>query len=95
MGIGISLVIGAIGAVLRYAVTGPVSQHGFDIHTGGTILMVVGALGLVVSLLFWSSFAPFGRNNRSSSRSVEVVTDNGEEQDRRRTVRETRDQAAR
>ena len=92
MGIGISIVIGAIGAVLRYAVTGPVSQHGFNVHTGGIILMVVGAVGLLLSLLFWSSFAPFGRNNRSASRSEEIVTKNGHETGR--VVRETRDHVA-
>ena len=93
MGIGISIVIGAIGAVLRYAVTGPAAQHGFNVHTGGVILMVVGAVGLLLSLLFWSSFAPFGRNNRSVGRSEEIVTENGHETGRR-VVRETRDHAA-
>lgn len=92
MGIGISIVIGAVGAVLRYAVTGPVAQHGFNIHTGGVILMVVGGVGLLLSLLFWSSFAPFGRNNRSTSRSEEIVTENGQETGRK--VRETRDHIA-
>ena len=92
MGIGISILIGAVGAVLRYAVTGPTSQHGFNIHTGGVILMVVGAVGLLLSLLFWSSFAPFGRNNRSASRSEEIVTEDGRETGR--VVRETRDRAA-
>ena len=92
MGIGISILIGAVGAVLRYAVTGPVAQHGFNIHTGGVILMVVGAVGLVLSLLFWSSFAPFGRNRRSTTRRDEIVSENGQEQGRR-TVRETRDHA--
>lgn len=89
MGIGISVVIGAIGAILRYALTGPVNQQGFDLHTGGVILMFVGGLGLVLSLLFWSSFAPFGRGR--SSRREEVTSRNGEVQDR--VVRETREVA--
>ena len=89
MGIGISVVIGAIGAILRYALTGPVNQQGFDLHTGGVILMFVGALGLVLSLLFWSSFAPFGRG-RSTSRREEVISRDGREQGTR-VVRETRD----
>jgi len=92
MGIGISILIGAVGAVLRYAVTGPAAQHGFNLHTGGSILMVVGAVGLVLSLLFWSSFAPFGRNRRSTTRRDEIVSKNGQEQGRR-TVRETQDSA--
>jgi hypothetical protein len=90
MGIGISIVVGTIGAILRYALTGPVNQQGFDLHTGGVILMFVGALGLVLSLLFWSSFAPFGRG-RSMSRREEVTSRNGHEQDR--VVRETREVA--
>ena len=92
MGIGISVVVGAIGAILRYALTGPVNQQGFDLHTGGVILMFVGALGLVLSLLFWSSFAPFGRG-RSMTRREEVISRNGEEQGTR-VVRETREVAS-
>jgi fluoride ion exporter CrcB/FEX len=89
MGIGISVLVGAIGAILRYAFTGPVNQQGFDLHTGGVILMFVGALGLVLSMLFWSSFAPFGRS-RSTSRREEVVSRGGEVQGTR-VVRETQD----
>lgn len=92
MGIGISIFVGAVGAILRYAVTGPENQQGFNIHTGGVILMIVGALGLVVSMLFWSSFAPFGRRDRSMSRTEETVTQDGHEQGR--VVRETRDHVA-
>ena len=89
-GIGISIFVGAVGAVLRYAVTAPVK--GFDIHTGGVILMFVGGVGLLVSMLFWSSFAPFGRRNQSSSRREEIVTQDGHEQGR--VVRETREHVA-
>jgi hypothetical protein len=91
MGIGISVLVGAIGAILRYAFTGPVNQQGFDVHTGGVILMFVGALGLVLSMLFWSSFAPFGRG-RLTTRREEVISKNGEVQGSR-VVRETRDVA--
>jgi len=92
MGVGISIFVGAVGAILRYAVTAPVNQHGFDIHTGGVILMIVGALGLLLSALFWSSFAPFGRRDQSRSRRVETVTQDGHEQGR--VVSETRDHVA-
>jgi hypothetical protein len=91
MGMGISIFIGAVGAILRYATTVPANQNGFDIHTGGVILMFAGGLGLLLSMLFWSSFAPFGRS-QSSSRTEEVVTQDGVEQGR--TVRETRDRLA-
>jgi hypothetical protein len=35
---------------------------GVQPHTVGAILMVAGALGLVLSLLFWSSFSPYRRS---------------------------------
>jgi hypothetical protein len=40
-----------VGAILAYAVVYPV-QHGFDINTVGAILMIVGIVGLVLSVLF-------------------------------------------
>lgn len=89
MGIGISILVGAVGAILRYAVTGPENQQGFNIHTGGVILMIVGAVGLLLSMLFWSSFSPYGNRGRSSSRSEETITEDGHEMGR--VVRETRD----
>jgi len=65
MGVGTSLVLIAIGAILRFAVT--VSTHGFNIHTIGVILMVVGAIGLVLSLMFWSSWGgPAGVRRRTT-----------------------------
>lgn len=93
MGMGLSILVGAVGAILRYAVTAPVSQHGFDIHTGGVILMVVGGVGMLLSMLFWSSFAPFGRRAQSTSVREEIITEDGVEQGR--VIRETtRDQVA-
>jgi sulfite exporter TauE/SafE len=50
MGLGTSLFLIAVGAVLRFAVS--VSTHGFNLHTVGVILMVVGGIGLLVSLLW-------------------------------------------
>jgi hypothetical protein len=41
-----------VGAILTFAVT--VSASGFNINTVGIILMLAGALGLLLSLLFWS-----------------------------------------
>ena len=89
MGMGISIFIGAIGAILRYAMTGPSEQGGFDIHTGGVILMFVGVLGLLISMLFFSSFSPLGRRDQVVSLREEMTTQDGHEQDR--VVRETRD----
>jgi len=48
MGIGTSIFLLAAGAILRYAVDFQVT--GVEIHTVGLILMIVGILGLVISL---------------------------------------------
>jgi hypothetical protein len=58
MGIGVSLVLIAVGAILTWAVTATVS--GIDLNTVGVILMVVGAAGGLISLVFWSSWGGFG-----------------------------------
>lgn len=50
-GLGASLVVLAIGAVLDFAVTMSPYQHGFNIRTVGVILMIVGAVGLVLSIV--------------------------------------------
>ncbi len=50
MGIGTSIFLIALGAILKFAVTTTVS--GIEIATVGVILMIVGAIGLAVSLMF-------------------------------------------
>ena len=49
MGIGISILLVAIGAVLAFAVTAQVA--GVDLDAVGWVLMIVGAIGLIWSLL--------------------------------------------
>ncbi|MBV9197346.1 MAG: hypothetical protein JO168_24695 [Solirubrobacterales bacterium] len=49
MTLGTSLLVIAVGAVLRFAVS--VHTKGFNLHTAGVILMVAGVVGLVISLL--------------------------------------------
>jgi hypothetical protein len=58
MGIGASIFLVAVGAILAFAVTAEVS--GVDIATVGWILMIVGILGFVLSLIFWSSWGGVG-----------------------------------
>jgi len=58
MGISLSILLLAVGAVLTWAVSAEVS--GLDITAVGVILMIVGAIGLLVSLVFWSSWGGFG-----------------------------------
>lgn len=68
MGVGTSLVLIAIGAILRFAVT--VTTSGFNVHTIGIILLIIGAVGLIISLFFWSSWGGFGRSGYSRERRV-------------------------
>jgi hypothetical protein len=56
MGIGVSPILIASGAILTWAVNAAVS--GLDITAAG--VMVVGAVGLLPSLTFWSSWGSFG-----------------------------------
>lgn len=62
MGIGVGLLLIAIGAILAYAVE--VQVQGVDLTTVGVILMIVGGVGVVLSLVFWSTFRPGNRQRR-------------------------------
>jgi hypothetical protein len=59
MGITTSLLLIAVGAVLIWAVD--VSVSGIELITVGWILLVVGAIGAVLSLIFWSSWGGYHR----------------------------------
>ncbi|MDQ3822293.1 MAG: DUF6458 family protein [Actinomycetota bacterium] len=59
MGIGVSLLLIAVGAILIWAVD--VSVSGLDLTTIGWILLIVGALGALLSIIFWSSWGGWGR----------------------------------
>ena len=63
MGIGVSLILIAVGAVLAFAVH--VTTTGFNINTVGYILLVVGAVGALISLVFWSSWGGVGGSRRT------------------------------
>ena len=67
MGVGTSIVVFAIGAILRFATN--VHSSSFNIQTIGDILMIVGVVGFVVSLFFWASWGGI-RGGRSRSRTV-------------------------
>lgn len=68
MGLGTSLVLLAIGAILDFAVQ--VNTPGFNVHTVGVVLMVVGLLGILLSLVFWNSWG-FGNRTGARRRMVE------------------------
>jgi hypothetical protein len=53
MYIGTSIFLIAVGAVLKFAVTATVA--GIDIQTAGLILMIVGGLGLLISLFLMAT----------------------------------------
>ena len=74
MGIGVSLILVAAGAILTWAASAEVS--GVDLQTVGVILMVVGMGGALLSLVFWSSWGRFGstiarRSSGTTTTSVE------------------------
>jgi hypothetical protein len=50
-GLVASIIAFAVGAVLNFAVTVSPNQHGFNVHTIGIILMVVGAVGALLSII--------------------------------------------
>jgi hypothetical protein len=75
MGVGTSIVVIAAGAILRFAVS--VTTTGFNLHSIGLILMIVGALSLVLSIMFWSSWGGFGGGSGGGYRRQRRVTQDG------------------
>ena len=69
MGIGVSLILIAAGAILTWAVNA--STSGFNINTVGIILLVVGIVGLLLSLMFWSSWGGVGGGTRRRTTYVD------------------------
>jgi len=71
MGLSLSIVLAAVGAILIWAVNTTVS--GVDLDTVGIILLVVGIVGALLSLAFWSSWGGFG--GERSTHSTTVIED--------------------
>ena len=69
MRIGVSIFLIAAGAILRFALE--TSVEGIDLGVAGVILMVVGAIGLLATLVFWSSLSPTRR--RASTDGSQVI----------------------
>lgn len=63
MGIGVSIFLIAVGAVLAFAINIGTTS-GVNLHTIGYILLAVGALGVLLSLVFWSSWGGPGGARR-------------------------------
>ncbi|MEY2425375.1 MAG: hypothetical protein QOI61_947 [Actinomycetota bacterium] len=81
MGIGVALFLFAVGAIMRFAIE--VNTNGtVDVHMIGVILMIVGGVGALLSMAFWSTWGGWGGNTNGNSDNNVIV-----ERDRpRRTV---------
>jgi hypothetical protein len=64
MGLGASLFLIAAGAILIWGVTGEVA--GLDVDAIGAILMVIGIIGLILSMIFWSTWGGLGGRRRAT-----------------------------
>ena len=72
MGIGVSIFLLAVGAILAFATN--VHASGIDLDTVGVILMIVGVIGLLMSMMFWNSWGGWGhREDRVVTREREVL----------------------
>lgn len=70
MGISLSVLLIAAGAIMRWAVNVS-STDGFNIHTAGLILFIIGIGGALLSVAFWSSWGGI-RTRRDLVRDVVV-----------------------
>jgi hypothetical protein len=72
MGIGVSLFLIAVGAILDFAVDVR-NTNGFNLNTIGIILMIVGGIGLLWSLLMWGFWSEDRRRDRVVTREREYL----------------------
>ena len=80
MGVAVSILLIAAGAILTWGVTA--EAEGLDVNAIGVILLVVGILGLVISMIFWQSWGGFHRRTYVEGKPVRRRVVNP----RRRTV---------
>jgi hypothetical protein len=64
MGLGVSLLLIAVGAILVWGLQSDIA--GISEDAIGVILMIVGAIGLLLSLMFWSSWGGVPGRRRST-----------------------------
>ena len=87
MGIGVSIFLLAVGAILAFAIE--VDANGIDLDTIGVILMIVGVIGLITSMFIWDSFG-WRRGGYAGGRTVVRDDYDVEPASSRRVVRERR-----
>jgi hypothetical protein len=76
MGFGVGLLMTAAGAILIWAVN--VSSSSVNLHAVGWVLFILGLVGMVLSLVFWSSWAGpgyFGRRTVVDDGTTRRVTE--------------------
>ena len=73
MGMGTSIFLIAIGAILAFAIN--VETEGVNLNTIGMILLIVGAIGAVLSMIFWSSWGGFGGERPAGGRRRVIEED--------------------
>lgn len=66
MGIGVSIFLIAVGAILAFAVEA--DTEGINLETVGWILLIVGVIGAILSLTVWGSLT--GRRDRVVERDT-------------------------
>jgi hypothetical protein len=71
MGLGLGILLTATGAILAWAVD--VNTNGVNINSVGYILLVVGLISIVLSMIFWSSWAGPGYFTRSGGTRRRVI----------------------
>jgi hypothetical protein len=69
MGLGVGLFLIAVGAILAFAVNA--DTEGFNVNTAGWILLAIGAAGVLLSMLFWSTWGGPGYFGRRRETYVE------------------------
>lgn len=69
MGFGLGILMTAAGAILVWAVNR--NSSAVNIHTVGYILLAVGIVSLVLSMIFWSSWAGPGYFSRTRTKTVD------------------------
>ena len=72
MGIVVSMLMIAAGAIMRFAVT--VKGNVFNVGTAGMVLMVVGVIGAVLSIAFWASWGGFARAGQRTATAGTTAT---------------------
>ncbi len=71
MGMGVGLILIAVGAILTWGVKD--TSDAINLDAVGVILMIVGAIGAILSMIFWSSFWGPGYFRRTYAASGPAV----------------------